>query len=75
MKYHTLFFQKLGMMSQNLSSAAIEIGALMVKSFDHILSAISKGNGDLTRVLALPLIVAVAEAEKVESSSVVGAID
>ena len=33
MKYHTLFFfQKLGKMSQNLSSAAVVIGALRVNS-------------------------------------------
>ena len=32
MKYHTLFFQKLGKMSQNLSSAAVLIGALRVKT-------------------------------------------
>ena len=32
MKYHTLFFRKLGKMSQNLSSAAVVIGALRVKS-------------------------------------------
>ena len=31
MKYHTLFFIKLGKMSQNLLSAAVEIGALWVK--------------------------------------------
>ena len=31
MKYHTLFFQKLGKMSQNLSSAAVVIGTLRVK--------------------------------------------
>ena len=30
MKYHTLFFQKLGKISQNLSSAAVVIGALEV---------------------------------------------
>ena len=30
MKYHTLFFRKLGKMSQNLSSAAVVIGALRV---------------------------------------------
>ena len=34
MKYHTLFFRKLGEMSQNLSSAAVVIGALRVK-FDY----------------------------------------
>ena len=28
MKYHTSFFRKLGKMSQNLSSAAVMIGAL-----------------------------------------------
>ena len=33
MKYHTLFFQKLGKMSQNLSSAALVIGALRVKKW------------------------------------------
>ena len=31
MKYHFYFFQKLGKMSQNLSSAAVVIGALRVK--------------------------------------------
>ena len=31
MKYHTLFFRKFGKMSQNLSSAAVAIGALRVK--------------------------------------------
>ena len=30
MKYHTLFFQKLGKMSQNLWSAAVVIGTLRV---------------------------------------------
>ena len=30
MKYHTLFFRKLGKISQNLSSAAVVIGALRV---------------------------------------------
>ena len=33
MKYHTLFFPKLGKMSQNLSSAAVRIGALRVMIF------------------------------------------
>ena len=34
MKYHTLFFfQKLGKISPNLSSAAVVIGALRVKTF------------------------------------------
>ena len=32
MKYHILFFRKLGNMSQNLSSAAVVIGALRVKA-------------------------------------------
>ena len=32
MKYHTLFFRKLGKMSQNLSSAAVVIGALRDES-------------------------------------------
>ena len=31
MKYNALFFRKLRKMSQNLSSAAVVIGALMVK--------------------------------------------
>ena len=31
MKYHTLFLSKLGKISQNLSSAAVVIGALRVK--------------------------------------------
>ena len=31
MKYHTLFLEKLGKMLQNLSSAAVVIGALRVK--------------------------------------------
>ena len=31
MKYHTLFFRKLGKMSQNVSFAAVLIGALRVK--------------------------------------------
>ena len=30
MKYHTLFFRKLGKMLQNLSSVAVVIGALRV---------------------------------------------
>ena len=29
-EYHTLFFQKLGKMSENVSSAAVVIGALRV---------------------------------------------
>ena len=33
MKYHTLFFEKLRNMSQNLSSAAVVIGALRVNCF------------------------------------------
>ena len=32
MKYHTLFFRKLGNMLQNVSSAAVVIGALRVKA-------------------------------------------
>ena len=31
MKYHTLFFRKLGKISQKLSSASVVIGALRVK--------------------------------------------
>ena len=39
MKHHTLFFQKLGKTSQNLSSAALVIGALRVKeAFVHGIS-------------------------------------
>ena len=34
MKYHTLFFRKLGKISQNVSSAAVVIGALRVKHLD-----------------------------------------
>ena len=36
MKYHTLFFLKLGKMSQNLSSAAVVIGTLRVKEVTGI---------------------------------------
>ena len=36
MKYHTLFFRKLGKMSQNLSSAVVVIGALRVKGLSQI---------------------------------------
>ena len=32
MKYHTLFFRKLGKMLENLSSASVVIGALRVKT-------------------------------------------
>ena len=32
LKYHTLFFRKLGKMSQNLSAAAVVISALRVKN-------------------------------------------
>ena len=32
MKYHSLFFQELGNMLQNLSTAAVMIGALRVNS-------------------------------------------
>ena len=35
MKYHTLFFQKLGNVSKNLLSAAVVIGALMAKTCLH----------------------------------------
>ena len=34
MKYHTLFFSKSGKMSQNLSSDAVVIGTLRVKSLN-----------------------------------------
>ena len=36
MKYHTLFFQKLGKVSQILSSAAVVIGALRVNHFHYV---------------------------------------
>ena len=36
MKYHTLFFWKLGKMSKKLSSAAVVIGALRVKNVDIV---------------------------------------
>ena len=35
MKYHTLFFHKLGKMSQNLLSAAVVNGALRVKHLQY----------------------------------------
>ena len=41
-KYHTLFFQKLGKMSQNLSSAAVVIGALRVKLLAFFISMIAR---------------------------------
>ena len=34
-KYRTFFFQKLGKMLKNLSSAAVVIGALRVKWFEE----------------------------------------
>ena len=36
MNYHTLFFRKLGKMSQNLSSAAVVIGTLRVNICPHV---------------------------------------
>ena len=39
MKYHTFFFLKLGKMLQNLSSAAVVIGALRVKADQNPLAA------------------------------------
>ena len=45
MKYHTLFFPLLGKMSQNLSSAAVVIGPLRVKS--------APGMGVLARTLLI----------------------
>ena len=36
MKYHALFFQKLGKMLQNLSSAAVVIGAVRVKIYTAV---------------------------------------
>ena len=38
MKYHTSFFRKLGKMSQNLSSAAVVIGALRVNKIRPLVS-------------------------------------
>ena len=46
MKYYTLFFLKLGKMSQNLSSAAVVIGTLRV---NHI--SISKQQVALLRAV------------------------
>ena len=43
MKYHSLFFRKLGKMSQNLSSAAVVIGALRVKILYPILKTVDPG--------------------------------
>ena len=40
MKYHSLFFWKLGKMLQNLLFAAVEIGALSLKSANHNCSRI-----------------------------------
>ena len=34
MNYHTSFLQNIGKMSQNLSAAAVVIGALRVKAFN-----------------------------------------
>ena len=39
-EYHTLFFQKLGRMSQNLSSAAVVIGALRVNLYISLIKDI-----------------------------------
>ena len=43
-KYHTLFFQKLGKTSSNLSSAAIVIGALRVKTLKGKLTGVKLEN-------------------------------
>ena len=40
MKYHILFFQKLGKMSQNLTSAAVVTGALRIKRACRYVSSI-----------------------------------
>ena len=37
-KYHTLFFRKLGKITPNLSSAAVVIGALRVNIFFSIMT-------------------------------------
>ena len=47
MKYHTLFFRKLGKMSQNVSSAAVVIGALKVKVQQPVISLDCKNKGHL----------------------------
>ena len=39
MKYHTLFFRNLGKMSENLSSAAVVIGALRVKEINAVMGS------------------------------------
>ena len=46
MKHHTLFFQNLGKMLQKLSSAAVVIGALMIKEkMIHFLSSLTRYMG------------------------------
>ena len=49
MKFHTLFFLKLGKMLQNLSSAAVVIGAVRVKVHQFTLCGINTIN---TKILA-----------------------
>ena len=49
MKFHTLFFLKLGKMLQNLSSAAVVIGAVRVKVHQFTLCGINTTN---TKILA-----------------------
>ena len=44
MKYHTLFFRKLGKMSSNLSSTAVVIGALRVKTLKGKLTKVKLEN-------------------------------
>ena len=52
MKYHTLFFRKLEKMSQNLSSAAVVIGAYRVNRFIVLRNYhVSKGLGILMAYL------------------------
>ena len=41
MKYHSLFFRKLGKMLQNLSSAAVMIGALRIQTHHFMIGNIS----------------------------------
>ena len=47
MKYHTLFFLKLGKMSQNLSSAADMIGGLRVKPLFEVCGAGSNKDSNI----------------------------
>ena len=62
MRYHALFFQKLGKMLQNLSPAAVVICALRVSKAWHYMTA------DISHVMT-SLIVFVEEATALEMSS------